>query len=427
MKRAVLAWVVLGLVGCTSAPGGVEDAGSSTTADSGSSTPVTYYADVRPILAAHCTGCHTPGGIAPIALDTYEAAMPAAPLIESYTASRRMPPFLADNSGACQSFDTDMWLSDAELRTLADWNAQGAPEGDPSTPPPDVTPLSHLSGADVHTIDIGLDYAPDASGSDDYHCFLVQAPVGGFLTGMEVHPGNARMVHHVIVYEPQSPGAVSEVMALDAAEAGPGYTCFGGAGANEATPVVLWAPGAGAVETPRGTGLPIDASVPLVVQVHYNLLSAQPGDTDRSSVDMRIEPSATAAYYVPVYNYGFAAEPHMTSVSSSYDFPFGATWLTPYGVPAAHVYGIGPHMHTLGTDIQVDMLNADGSTDCLVHIPRWDFNWQLGYRYVHPIPVTGATNMRITCTWNTSSRDTTVTWGEGTQDEMCLAFLYVSI
>ncbi len=425
MKRATFAILVLGLGACSN---GAATGDSGPNHDGASGPPVTYYGDVRPILATHCLGCHVAGGIAPIALDTYEGAAPAAPLVESYTASRRMPPFLADNSGACQHFATNEWLSDAELRTLADWNRQGAPEGDPTTPAPMVTPIPHLTGPDVHTFDIGVDYAPNRATNDDYHCFIVQPPLGGYVTGAEVHPGNAQIVHHVIVYEPATDAAMAEVMALDAAEAGPGYTCFGGPGTDYALPIVLWAPGGGAVRTPTGTGLQIDAARPLVVQVHYNLLSVRPGDTDRSSVDIAIAASAIPGFFLPIADLDLVAPAHMSAATHHYDMDYGAFWLgmTP-DVHDAHVYAIGPHMHTLGTDIQVDLLNPDGTNECLVHIPRWDFNWQRGYTYDNPLPITDTTRMRITCTWNTSSRDTDVRWGESTQDEMCLAYLYVSL
>lgn len=440
MRRSAIVLFLSALGGCATQPGitSTNDAGStpgndaaSIANDAGGSTgPVTYYCEVRPILAEHCVGCHTSGGIAPIPLDTYEAAAPMAALIESYTASRRMPPFLADNSGACQHFDTNDWLSDAELATLAAWNAQHAPEGDPATPPPIVAEVPHLTGAGVQTIDIGTDYVPSAARNDDYRCFVVQAPRGGYLTGAEVHPGNARMVHHVIVYAPQDAASAQRIMALDANEAGPGYTCFGGSGDDAALPVVLWAPGAGAVRMPTGTGLQIDGTLPLIVQVHYNLVGAQPGDTDHSTVDVLIEDNAIPGYYLPVANLGFQAPPRMSATTSSFDFPFGQYYLSnlPGGLSQVHFYSISPHMHTLGTDIRVDMLGGGGSADqCMVHIPRWDFNWQRGYAYQHQVPVDGDTVMRITCTWDTSSRDTTVTWGEGTQDEMCLAFVYVSI
>lgn len=81
MKRTPL--VILLLAGCSNV-GAAPDT-------------VTYYGNVRPILAEHCVGCHVNGGIAPIALDTYEAASDAAAL---------MPPFLADNSSVSGSSRT---------------------------------------------------------------------------------------------------------------------------------------------------------------------------------------------------------------------------------------------------------------------------------------------------------------------------------
>jgi hypothetical protein len=273
-----------------------------------------------------------------------------------------------------------------------------------------------------------VDYAPRRTGSDDYHCFVVQPPAGGFVTGFEVHPQNTRIVHHVIAYEPQDAQGVSEVLAADAATPEPGYTCFGGAGSSHTLPIVLWAPGTGASYTPRGTGLRIDGTRPLVIQVHYNLLNAKPGDTDRSSMDMQIEANATPGFYLPALNYDFSAPPHMQAYTSSSLFAFGSTWLAPYNIPFAHVYGVGPHMHTLGTDIRVDLVHTGGSAadKCMVHITQWNFNWQRGYGFEHPMPISSTDSVRVTCTWNTMSRDTPVTWGEGTQDEMCIAFLYVS-
>jgi hypothetical protein len=426
MKRTLVVLSMLGSVACSNTPGATNDSGP--VMSDGSIGAVTYYGNVRPILDDHCVGCHTPGGIAPIALDTYASAMSASALIVSYTSSRRMPPFLADNSGACGSFATNDWLSDHELATLAAWNDQHTPEGDPNTPPPTVTALLHLgTGPDIHTIDIGVDYSPRSSVTDDYHCFVVQAPMGGYVTGAEVHPMNPRIVHHVIVYEPQDTQAVNEIMAADAATPEPGYTCFGGGGSDHALPIVLWAPGTGAYYTPHGTGLPIDATRPLVIQVHYNLLNVQPGDTDRSTIDMQIQSSAIPGYFLPALNYNFTAPPHMEAYTSGAVFPFGQTWLQNIPVPTVHIYSVGPHMHTLGTDIRVDLVHGSGAADdCLVHIPRWDFNWQRGYGYVHPVPITAQDSVRVTCTWNTMSRDTSVSWGEGTQDEMCLAFLYIS-
>ena len=89
------------------------------------------------------------------------------------------------------------------------------------------------------------------------------------------------------------------------------------------------------------------------------------------------------------------------------------------------VHGMFPHMHTLGRQLRVDL---SGSSDqCLIDIQRWDFNWQLAYWFTRPIRVMPGDAATITCTYNTMERDDTVRWGDGTQDEMCLNYFYVTL
>ncbi len=93
---------------------------------------------------------------------------------------------------------------------------------------------------------------------------------------------------------------------------------------------------------------------------------------------------------------------------------------------AAWAEGVFPHMHTRGRSLRVEVDHA-GQTQCLTDVPRWDFNWQQGYFYDGPPRIAGGGDMlRITCTHDTSAEGQPITWGEGTDDEMCLAFLYVS-
>ena len=80
----------------------------------------------------------------------------------------------------------------------------------------------------------------------------------------------------------------------------------------------------------------------------------------------------------------------------------------------------------LGRELRVHISN--GSEDqCLIDIPRWDFNWQLAYWFTEPIQLTPSHDATITCVYNTMSRDETVYWGDGTLDEMCLNFVFVTI
>ena len=65
---------------------------------------LTYWDDMAPLFAEHCTSCHQEGGIAPFALDDYASAKPQAALIAAVTKSREMPPWGATSDGSCQNF-----------------------------------------------------------------------------------------------------------------------------------------------------------------------------------------------------------------------------------------------------------------------------------------------------------------------------------
>jgi hypothetical protein len=65
--------------------------------DDSSSAPVdaglTFHADVEPIFARRCGGCHQAGGVAPFELRTYEDVLARSGAIRSAVQSRTMPPW----------------------------------------------------------------------------------------------------------------------------------------------------------------------------------------------------------------------------------------------------------------------------------------------------------------------------------------------
>src|SRR6476646_710409 len=90
----------------------------------------TYNRDVAPILDAKCASCHRLGGIAPFSLTT--AAQAKAAGMVRMTKAGLMPPWRpGDDSAAIIGRDARR-LTPAELSTLADWAANGAPAGNPA-------------------------------------------------------------------------------------------------------------------------------------------------------------------------------------------------------------------------------------------------------------------------------------------------------
>ncbi|MBI3072240.1 MAG: monooxygenase [Deltaproteobacteria bacterium] len=379
--------------------------------------PEGYYELVAPILAKNCVGCHSAGGIAPFSLDTYEAVAERAGKMKHVTQTRIMPPFLADNTGACNTYKDAMWLTDMEIATIGRWFDDGKLPGDPKRAPELPTPPERALPSVSASIDIGVDYTPNAALDDDYRCFVVDPAFATdrFLTGVQVRPGATAIVHHVIVYAPQNASAEAQAVRLDSREAGPGYTCFGGPRIS-GLPVAGWAPGMPATRYPDGTGIRLAQGRKLIIQVHYN---TKAGVTpDRTRFDMQLADSVDKeAYMIPAGDYEMVLAPGQASVSTTVQTP------APLGFT---LHGIIPHMHRLGRKLRVERVRA-GVTACVIDVPRWDFDWQLFYFYSQPIRMESGDVLRLTCTFDTSSRTEPVRWGEGTEDEMCFTSAYVTL
>ena len=89
------------------------------------------------------------------------------------------------------------------------------------------------------------------------------------------------------------------------------------------------------------------------------------------------------------------------------------------------------HMHTLGTYGATSVEKADGASEVLVELPNYDFQWQFIYQFTEPVRFEDGDEMRLECRWDNSGARSDgepidVTWGEGTDDEMCVANLYIT-
>jgi hypothetical protein len=89
-------------------------------------------------------------------------------------------------------------------------------------------------------------------------------------------------------------------------------------------------------------------------------------------------------------------------------------------------YTASLHMHTLGKTARMEIERTDGTTECLLQIDDWDFDWQRTYRFQEPVRLEEGDVWHLGCTWDNPT-DQDVNWGEGTGDEMCLGTALVTL
>ncbi len=388
--------------------------------DGGGDPGVTWHADVAPVLARHCFACHSDEGIG-FDLGDYDTTALLAEAIVAAVDSGQMPPWPPDEEG-CAPLDNPRRLSPDEQAILEAWLADGTPEGDPASAPTDTGESDVVLPDEDIVLELPAAYTPNSI-DDDYRCFVVDPGLTDStqITGFQVHPENPAIVHHMLLYtDPSGQGA-----ALDAAEEGPGYTCFGDPGFYDTSVVGAWAPGSPGVKLPEGTGLPVTAGTQLIIQMHYSP-AGDPGGSDQSIVSLDIaEEPVESVFFVPFLDSRLEIPPDTENHVE------GTSVVLDYGIDVM-LYGGGPHMHRLGRSIRIEKETPAGERDCLIDIPEWDFNTQEIYMLQEPMAVNDGDTIHLECTYNNGASNPyatgdTVRWGDATDDEMCLVYALVGL
>jgi thiol-disulfide isomerase/thioredoxin len=405
----------------------------------GKSGKVTYHRDVLPVLQKHCQQCHRPGEVGPFPLTSYRQAANWASDIKEYTRDRRMPPW---KPVAGLSFHNERKLTDQELKTLAAWADDGAPEGDPrDAPKPRVFTEGWQLGKPDLVLTVPADMTVGASGKDLFRCFVL--PTGltedKHVVAVEVRPGNNRIVHHSLNFYDGSGRARAmekaerekENKKPDLKDHGPGYSAamglgftpdrskFGGVGG--------WAPGQRARFLPEGTGYPLPKGSDFVLQLHYHRNGRV--ETDRTRVGLYFAKKQGVKPYKSVVVRGGSFFFLIPPGKSAYKLK-GSTEV----LADCELHSVMPHMHMLGKEIKVTMTPPGGETTTLVAIKEWDYNWQETYFLKQPIRVKKGTVFGVEAVYDNSdanphnpfSPPQWVRFGEQTDNEMCFVFLGVT-
>jgi len=390
--------------------------------------PPAFYKDILPVLQGRCQECHRPGEIGPMPLLTYDDARPWAKAIKTAVLTRKMPPWFADPHYG--RFSNDRSLSQSEIDTMVAWVDGGAPKGDAKDVP---APRHWVEGWSIPKPDVVLEMPASihvpAKGELDYQYLLIPAPFkeDTWVQMVEVRPTNRSVVHHAVVFvrEPDSKWLRGEI------EAGKPWTApprrraqetFGG-GSDILT---IYTPGMIPDIWRPGLAKKIPAGSDLIFQMHYTTNGKdEVNDRTRIGIVFAKEPPPERVLTLGAVNTMFQIPP------GAADYKVDAA--APH-FQKAELLSFFPHMHLRGKAFEYRLVQPDGSTETLLKVPKYDFNWQLSYRLEKPLELLPGSSMEVTAWYDNSPNNpqnpdpkATVRWGEQSWEEMMIGFYDVAI
>ncbi|MEE8165236.1 MAG: hypothetical protein V3T64_06690, partial [Myxococcota bacterium] len=382
--------------------------------------PATFAGDVAPILLEHCVACHRPSGPAPSFL-TYDEVRPWARSIARRVEARTMPPWLP--AADSPPFEGDRRLDEAEIETLAEWVRSGAPRGDTVphgdavSPVVSLPPSGWLLGEPDLIVEMPSEFVLPAEGGETFRNFVLTVPLEErrFVHAAELRSDNPRVVHHAVLTVDRTDSSRS----LDEDDPLPGFDGMR-AFTRARSPsghFVSWTPGKTAFVGYEGMAWELPAGADLVLETH--LLPTGRAESIRARVGLYFAERRPSRQPV-VLHLG----------SKTLDIPAGEpahrieeSLTLPTDLRLLSIY---PHAHYLGREMSVVATRPDGREQTLIHIARWDFNWQDQYRFVEPIDLQRGTRIRMVYTYDNSSQNPSnphspprrVVYGPSSTDEM---------
>lgn len=375
----------------------------------GASGAETFSKDIAPIFRARCEECHRAGGVAPMALSTYEQSRPWARSIREKVASREMPPFHA--AGPLGRYRNDPRLTDAEIAAIVKWVDAGAPKGSAKDMPPprSFDDRAWAKGEPDLVLKVKQPYTVRASERDQYSFFVFDYvfPEDVWIRSVDTRPGNLKVVHHANTHV-VPPGFKVPEEGFIAGDFDPG--------ARGTVMMAGWAPGVEAVFLPESVGVRIPKGVRLGIQVHY-------APTDRDAIDeTRVGlyfADGTIRKNLRVL-FGDRRDVEIPPGDPNYSLTAKKTFDADAIIHFYHV-----HMHLRGKSYVMKLTYPDGREEIGIEVPRYDFNWQRTYVLTSPLRVPKGTQVDFTGTYDNSAKNrfnpdpaAAVRWGEKTTDEM---------
>lgn len=379
------------------------------------SSSVTFARHVAPIVISQCTGCHRPGGAAPFSLLTYAEVKARGSQIVAAVERRAMPPWKPDPGFG--AFVGERRLTDAQIAVFRSWLAAGAPAGDlDEVPFRRESTDGWLLGKPDLVVSLPQAYRLAPEGSDQLRNFVIPISTSTrrFVKAWEFKTTNPAVVHHATMMLDSTRAARQ----LDQRDPAPGYEDVIPISARNPDGYFLgWTPGQRPTAVEDRMAWRLDPDTDLIAMLHLR----PSGKWEEVNVSLGLyfadAPPTSTPVMVRLNRQDIdipAGEAHYT-ISDSYTLPVPVT-----------VISVQPHAHNLARQVKGYATLPDGTTQWLIRISNWDFNWQDVYRFATPLKLAAGTRLTMEFTYDNSEKNASnpsrpprrVTYGQRTTDEM---------
>lgn len=362
---------------------------------------VTYHRDVEPILQRSCAECHRPDEVGPFPLLTFDDARKHMNKLRRAVEERRMPPWHANPDHG--SWKNDRRLTADEIATISKWAEEGGAEGDPKDAP---RPKDFTKGWRIGTPDLVVQMPRpvkvDAEGTMPYKYVFVSTKLkeDRWVEAIEVRAGARQVVHHILIFLQEG---VEETRG--------GLESYFG----------IMVPGEEPTVFPEGYGKKLKAGSRFIFQVHYTPIGE--AMEDQSSVGIRFakKPVEREVITQGIYNENIEIPPNAADHTETASFTFDSD---------AEIHSLLPHMHLRGKAFRYELVTPDQKREILLDVPKYDFNWQMQYRFREPKLVTKGSKIIATAVFDNSKGNPanpdptkTVRFGQQTEEEMLIGYM----
>ncbi len=354
---------------------------------------------------------------------TYKDSRPFAKAIKAAVLARKMPPWSADDG--IGHFSNDARLSPSEIDTLTAWADGGAPEGKLKDAPP---PIAFVEGWNIgkpdHVFEMPQAFEVPASGSVAYQWVLIPAAFkeDKWIKAVEVRPGARSVVHHVIAFY-RRPGSKWLSDAI------PGVPTPKGSGAPEGGmsdgSIGAYVPGLPPVIWPEGRATLLPANSDIILQLHYTASGKAAKDQTKVGLVFANGPVSERAYGVTLGTLDFVIPPGEANYRVDSEHTFARD---------VKVTSLLPHMHLRGKSFEFRAAFPDGKVETLLKVSKYDFNWQLTYRFAEERVFPAGTKIQLSAWFDNSLNNqfnpdakAAVRFGDQTWEEMMVGAVGLAI